>query len=141
MFKIGMNGDTLNGVNSTFWEESLSHGYPIAVEPEVMYSNYQYLSTNTMSWGYWTFGFPHINPFTPPVSTYKAITKGKHLTHLCERSAIIRTDALQFAFFNGAGYESWENIWGNFNQFTPRDGEALKRTSTILRYFGDFVQG
>ena len=63
------------------------------------------------------------------------------MTHICERWAQDRTDGLQYAFFNGAGYESWENIWGMWNQFTPRDGAALKRTSTILRKFGKSFQG
>jgi hypothetical protein len=42
------------------------------------------------------------------------------LTHICERWAQTRTDGLQYAFFNGAGYESWENVWGMWNGFTPR---------------------
>ena len=88
-----------------------------------------------------------------------SLPKGKHLTHICERWAEDRTDGLQYAFFNGAGYESWENIWGIFNQITPRykeyqfenyfslkdfsyrDAAAIKRTSTILRQYGDFLQG
>ena len=45
---------------------------------------------------------------------------GAHLTHICERWATSRTDGLQYAFFNGAGYEAWENVWGIFNQVTPR---------------------
>lgn len=69
------------------------------------------------------------------------MTNGKHLTHLCERWTTERTDGLQFAFFNGVGYESWENVWGIWNQITPRDAEALRRTSKILRFLGDFVQG
>ena len=137
----GMNGDTMDGVNGSFWEESLLHNYPIAIEPEVMFENFQYLSYDVMSWGYWSSWFSPLNPMTPPVSTYKAITHGKHLTHLCERWSTHRTDALQYAFFNGVGYESWENIWGIWNQLTPRDSSALKRISTILRHFGDFVQG
>ena len=96
-----------------------------------------------MSWGYWTNGFGTIpiNPVTPPVSTYKAMTRGKHLTHVCERFATLRTDGLQYAFFNGVGYEPWENVWGMWNQLTPRDSQALKRTSAILRQFGDLIQG
>jgi formylglycine-generating enzyme required for sulfatase activity len=31
------------------------------------------------------------------------------------------------------GYESWENIWGIWNQITPRDAEALRRLATIER--------
>ena len=136
----GMNGDTMDGVNRSFWEESLFYDYPIVIEPEIMMSDYQYLSYDVMSWGYWTDGlFP--NPLVPLVSTYKALTNGRHLTHMCERWATARTDGLQYAFFNGVGYESWENVWGIFNQFTPRDAAALKRTSNILRQFGQFIQG
>ena len=82
-----------------------------------------------------------MNPIVPRVSNYKYMTNGKHLTHICERWATDRTDGLQYAFFNGAGYESWENIWGIWNQFTPRDGEALRRISKLLRHFGDHLQG
>ena len=35
-----------------------------------------------------------------------------------------KTNDLQFAFFNGVGWESWENIWGIWNGITPRDAEA-----------------
>ena len=75
-----LTGDTLDGVNGSFWEESLLNNYPIAIEPEVMYSNYQYLAYNVMSWGYWTITSPlPLNPVVPKVSTYKAITKGNFL--------------------------------------------------------------
>lgn len=30
----------------------------------------------------------------------------------------------------------WENIFGTWNQLAPRDAEAIRRTSTILRLFG-----
>ena len=46
-------------------------------------------------------------------------------------------DGIQQAFFNGGGFESWENIWGLWNGITERDGEAIRRTSAILRQFGD----
>ena len=50
-------------------------------------------------------------------------------------------DGIQQAFFNGGGFESWENIWGLWNGITERDGEAIRRTSAILRQFGDLIQG
>ena len=31
----GFNGDTLDGVNQTFWEAGLNNGHPIVIEPEV----------------------------------------------------------------------------------------------------------
>jgi hypothetical protein len=40
-------------------------------------------------------------------------------------------DDLQFAFFNGDGWESWENVWGIWNGLTPRDGEATRRMATM----------
>ena len=46
----------------------------------------------------------------------------------------------QAAFFNGDAYEAWEDIWGMYNQLTPRDSEALRRTAAILRHFGGFTQ-
>jgi len=50
-----------------------------------------------------------------------------------------KTDDLQFAFFNGIGWESWENIWGIWNGITPRDGEATRRVATIERAIAPFL--
>ena len=49
-----------------------------------------------------------------------------------------KTDDLQYAFFNGEGWESWENIWGIWNGITPRDGEATRRVATIERALAPF---
>ena len=35
-----------------------------------------------------------------------------------------KNDDLQFGFFNGEGWESWENVWGIWNCVTPRDGRS-----------------
>ena len=37
------------------------------------------------------------------------------------------------------GYESWENIWGIWNQITPRDAEALRRVAKIERAFAGLL--
>ena len=50
-----------------------------------------------------------------------------------------KTDDLQFAFFNGEGWESWENVWGIWNGVTPRDGEATRRVATIERAVAPFL--
>ena len=50
-----------------------------------------------------------------------------------------KTDDLQFAFFNGVGWESWENIWGIWNGITPRDAEATRRVATIERALAPFL--
>lgn len=40
-------------------------------------------------------------------------------------------------FKKGVGFESWENVWGIWNGLVPRDAEALRRISSILRYCGN----
>eukprot|EP01047_Picozoa_sp_COSAG01_P077333 COSAG01_NODE_13891_length_1521_cov_1.561885_2_plen_244_part_00 len=43
---------------------------------------------------------------------------------------------LCYIYRPGAGFETWQNIWGIWNGLTPRDAEALRRIGTILRFFG-----
>jgi len=76
----------------------------------------------------------------PLIAAYKAVTFGKHLTHLCERWADNHIDGIQQAFFNGIGFESWENVWGLWNGLTERDAEALRRVSALLHEFSRLVQ-
>jgi formylglycine-generating enzyme required for sulfatase activity len=57
------------------------------------------------------------------------------MVNVCDRWNRDKTDNLQYAFFNGVGYESWENIWGIWNQIIPRDAEALRRVAKIERAF------
>ena len=33
--------------------------------------------------------------------------------------------SLQAAFFNGVGYETWENVWGIWNSISQRDSVQL----------------
>jgi iron(II)-dependent oxidoreductase len=124
----GLNGDTMSPVTREFYTESLRVGHPLALEPENgLAGQIEALAWNVLSWGYW---WPY-QP-TPAVDRYKFI-EPRHLTHVCDRWAHGRTDMLQYAFFNGDGYESWENVWGIWNQVTPRDAEALRRISAIYR--------
>jgi type I site-specific restriction-modification system R (restriction) subunit len=51
-----------------------------------------------------------------------------------------KTDNLQYAFFNGVGYESWENVWGIWNGITPRDAEALLEGMLDKDRLLDFVE-
>jgi formylglycine-generating enzyme required for sulfatase activity len=61
------------------------------------------------------------------------------MVNVCDRWNRDKTDNLQYAFFNGVGYESWENIWGIWNQITPRDAEALRRVAKIERAFSSLL--
>ena len=58
------------------------------------------------------------------------------MVNISDRWKRDKTDDLQFAFFNGVGWESWENIWGIWNGITPRDAEATRRIATIERGVG-----
>lgn len=60
----------------------------------------------------------------------------RRMTNICERWSKDHTNALQYALFNGVGFESWENVWGTWNGITPRDGEQIRRVGSILRFLG-----
>ena len=123
----GINGDTLRGVPESFRTSANALHHPLALEPELALEKDEMINWNTMSWGYWRYGF------VPSVSRYKWI-EPRHMVNISDRWAHDHTDDLQFAFFNGTGFESWENIWGIWNQMTPRDAEALRRISLIERF-------
>jgi iron(II)-dependent oxidoreductase len=124
----GLNGDTMMPVDRDFYTQSLKLDHPMALEPELgVGETMDALAWNVLNWGYWWPYQPQ-----PGVDRYKFV-EPRHLTHVCDRWAHNRTDMLQYAFFNGDGYESWENIWGIWNQITPRDAEVLRRISAIYR--------
>ncbi len=122
----GINGDTMGGMGREFRKASDDCGHPLVLEPECQLSDDGMVAWNNMSWGYWQY-----QPI-PVVSKYKWI-EPRHMVNVCERWAKDRTDGLQSAFFNGVGYESWENVWGIWNEPTPRDAEAIRRIAMIER--------
>ena len=124
----GVNGDTLDGIPQILATNSASLGHPLALEPESGLVADEMINYNTMTWGYWNYSF------IPSVSRYKWL-ESRHMVNLSNRWAHDHLDDLQEAFFNGIGFESWENIWGIWNQITPRDAEALRRISAIERAF------
>ena len=63
----------------------------------------------------------------------------RHMVNISDRWKRDKTDNLQFAFFNGVGWESWENIWGIWNGITPRDAEATRRVATMERALAPFL--
>jgi len=129
----GINGDTLAGVPRAFRAASDKIGHPLALEPEGGPAD-EALAWNNLTWGYWKY------PFVPMISKYKWL-EPRHVVHVSDRWNRDKTDNLQYAFFNGVGYESWENIWGIWNQITPRDAEALRRIAKIERAFAGLLAG
>ena len=127
----GINGDTQDGVPEAFPKAAEAIGHPIAFEPEGG-PNDEDVSWNLMSWGYYTY------PFTPMVSRFKWL-ETRHMVNVCDRWNKDHTDNLQYAFFNGTGFESWENVWGIWNGINPRDAEAIRRVAAIERALAPFL--
>lgn len=129
----GVNGDTLPELPLAFRQASDATGHALAFQPEGAPENPgEALAWNNLTWGYWKY------PFVPMVSLYKWL-EPRHMVNICNRWARNKVDDLQYAFFNGVGYESWENIWGIWNQIDDRDAEALRRIANIERGFGNLL--
>lgn len=124
----GLNGDVTTGLG-TSWRKAFDDAKPgMVIEPELDNDD-KYLEFDQMGWAYWEY------PFIPSISKRKWI-EPRHMVHVCDRWARNHTNNLQFAFFNGAGFETWENIWSIYNEMTPRAVETVKRISKIsLKYY------
>ena len=127
----GINGNTQDGVPLGFTQAADAIGHPLAFEPEGGPSD-EALSWNVMTWGQYSF------PFTPMVDKYKWL-ETRHMVNISDRWNTDKTSDLQFAFFNGVGWESWENIWGIWNGINPRDAEATRRVAAIERGVAPFL--
>jgi iron(II)-dependent oxidoreductase len=127
----GINGDTQDGVPLAFSLAADKIGHPLAFQPEGDPSD-EALAWDVLTWGQYQF------PFAPLVDKYKWL-ETRHMVNISHRWNRDKTDDLQFAFFNGVGWESWENIFGFWNGITPRDGEATRRVATIERAIAPFL--
>jgi formylglycine-generating enzyme required for sulfatase activity len=127
----GINGDTQDGVPLGFSLAAEAAGHPLAFEPEGSPSD-EALAWDVMTWGQYSF------PFLPMVDRYKWL-EPRHMVNISDRWEKDKTNDLQFAFFNGIGWESWENIWGIWNGISPRDAEATRRIATIERAVAPFL--
>jgi iron(II)-dependent oxidoreductase len=129
----GINGDTQDGVPLAFSLAADKVGHPLAFEPEGGPSD-EALAWNVMGWGQYSGQFD----FVPGVDKYRWL-EPRHMVHISDRWNRSKTNDLQYAFFNGEGWESWENIWGIWNGITPRDAEATRRVATMERWLGPHV--
>jgi formylglycine-generating enzyme required for sulfatase activity len=126
----GINGDTQDGVPLVYSLAAVKAGHPLAFEPEGGPSD-EALAWDVLTWGQYKF------QFVPTVDKYRWL-EPQHQVNIQGRWNRDKTDDLQFAFFNGEGWESWENVWGIWNGVTPRDGEATRRMATIERAVAPF---
>lgn len=158
----GFNGDTMAFVREQFFEA----GEGLAIEPELM-GLPPMRSWHTLGWAYWQLDK---NATVPRVDFYKYSLDSRWMSHACQRWAKDHTTFLLTSFFNSVGFVPWENVWGSFNQvrgdtflffrtgrkwmacavvsdpahaaqMVPRDAELLKRSATILRFFGGAERG
>ena len=126
----GINGDTQDGVPLAFSIAAEKLNHPLAFEPEVGASD-EALAWNVLTWGQYQY-----QP-VPTVDRFRWL-EPRHQVNIQGRWDRDKTDALQYAFFNGEGWESWENVWGIWNGITERDGEATRRVATIERAMAPF---
>jgi iron(II)-dependent oxidoreductase len=127
----GINGDTQDGVPRAFSEAADRAGHPLAFQPEGGPHD-EALAYDLMTWGQYSF------PAVPRVDRFKWL-EPRHMVNISDRWSRDKTNDLQFAFFNGIGWESWENVWGIWNGLTPRDGEATRRVASIERAVAPFL--
>jgi formylglycine-generating enzyme required for sulfatase activity len=127
----GINGDTQDGVPLAFSLAADKVNHPLAFEPEGGPHD-EALAWNVLTWGQYQF------QFVPTVDKYRWL-EPRHEVNIQGRWLRDKTDDLQFAFFNGEGWESWENVWGIWNGVTPRDGEATRRVASIERAVAPFL--
>ena len=147
----GFFGDTMGGITEDYYQAGLTrHNQSIAMEPEAFHlaSNFNWV---TLGCGYWqelttgnTYTGKQAGGSYGPGSTYPTdlmVDKwkwldGRRMTHVCNRWSKNHTDEIQAAWINGVGIETWENVWGAYNKIVPRDGEAIRRLATMLRFLG-----
>lgn len=127
----GVNGDTQDGVPSAYPEAAERIGHPLAFQPEGG-PNDADITDDILTWGQYKF------PFAPRADRYKWL-ETRHMVNISDRWNRDKTDDLQFAFFNGVGWESWENVWGIWNGITARDAEATRRIATIERAVAPYL--
>jgi formylglycine-generating enzyme required for sulfatase activity len=127
----GINGDTQDGVPLAFFQAAEKNGHPLAFQPEGPFQD-EAVACNLMSWGQYKF------QFVPAVDRFKWL-ETRHMVNISDRWNRDKTDDLQFAFFNGVGWESWENIWGIWNGISPRDAEATRRMATLERALAPYL--
>eukprot|EP00937_MAST-01D_sp_MAST-1D-sp2_P004636 g4636.t1 len=135
----GFNGDTMQHIPRAFLDAAAKVYKPIALQAEGGFPEYD-LPFRTIGWAE---GWTEDTNAPPMVNKPKWLSFGKATTAWCARwtgdpqnAVKAKLPQVQVAFFNGLGYETWENVWGTWNGITPRDGEAIRRAGLLLRYFG-----
>ncbi|TLY47523.1 MAG: formylglycine-generating enzyme family protein, partial [Gammaproteobacteria bacterium] len=131
----GINGDTYNGVPRAFFDACDALGCPVVLQPESTFSAEEQLNWNVQSWGKKAPA-----DVVPVVAKFKWL-EPRHMINYENRWGRNRSNDLQHIFFNGIGYNAWENLWGIWNGLTRRDAATLRRIATIFRQFSAQITG
>lgn len=130
----GINGDTYSGMPRAFFDACAKRGCTVVLEPEsTAQAGDHILNWNVQSW---SKKVPQ--EVIPSVFKLKWL-EPRHLVNIENRWSRDRNNDLQHMFFNGIGYNAWENVWGIWNQLTPRDAQTLRRIAAIQRQFAPLM--
>ncbi|KAG1463849.1 hypothetical protein G6F56_005201 [Rhizopus delemar] len=134
----GMSADVAY-FTQDYWMNSLAISHPLAFHSRANSKDCQTEEAYVLQWNTMDAAKYETNLRVPTVSTRKLV-EPRHMTHTSSKWIRNKTSVLQHAFFNGIGIDIWENIFGTWNQLSPRDAQALRRISCIFRCFGpDFL--
>ncbi len=126
----GINGDTYNGVPRAFFDACDALGCPVVLQPE---STDQRRGAADLERA--ELGQEGAERGDPAGGQVEVAGAAPHDQLSRTAGAATATNDLQYIFFNGIGYNAWENVWGIWNQLTPRDAETLRRIAAIERQF------
>eukprot|EP01051_Picozoa_sp_SAG22_P013044 SAG22_NODE_1418_length_4469_cov_1.911670_1_plen_1205_part_10 len=135
----GFNGDQMFGVPAGFQEAAKQLGSPpIVLEPEICFNNSATgVATDVMTW---SGAFNYAGQPAPATLAFKVI-ETRHMVHVLDRDTKDRTAALQTSWWNAAGVHTWENVFGIYNQLTPRIAVGTKAVSMLLHGLAGLFQG
>jgi formylglycine-generating enzyme required for sulfatase activity len=88
-----------------------------------------------MSWAQWFMDSP-----APGVLRNKWFER-RHMQHQIQRWDRDHTGELQAAWMNGSGMMVWENVFGTWNGWSPRDRSLLRSMLPIQRRFAPLFAG
>ena len=112
-----INGDTQVGIPEIYRTASTQADIPWRSSLKTRSILLAMLNYNTMSWGYWKYDF------VPSVSLLKW-QDTRHMVHICERWTRDHNPAIQEAFFNGVGFESWRTSGAFGTESLPATGSS-----------------
>jgi len=129
----GYNCDTCFDIPATFWNATKKAGQPEGG------GTVSTSSWTPLGWGYYGYAMgafgQQLYGIQPGIVKLKYIDEtGRYLSTVTDRWGTNRIPGVQYALFNGVGYNAWENVWGIFNNITDRDAEAIKQFALVSRF-------